>query len=71
MLMTEDKYHPEDPFQRGTKYGEETRIFMEKQLQFMKETPFDTMTQWTKEELEFYKTVSFGMNQVEKREIIY
>ncbi len=71
MLMIEDKYRPEDPFQRGAKYGEETRIFMEKQLQFMKETPFDTMTQWTKEELEFYKTVSFGMNQVEKREIIY
>ena len=35
---------------------------METQLQFMKETPFDTMTQWTKEELEFYNSVSFGMN---------
>jgi hypothetical protein len=38
---------------------------METQLQFMKETPFDTMNQWGKEELDFFNTVSFGMNQVE------
>ena len=65
MLMIQYNYNPEDPFQRGAKYGEETRTLMETQLQFMKETPFDTMNQWGKEELDFFNTVSFGMNQVE------
>ncbi len=28
MLMTQYKFNIEDPFKRGKKYGEETRIFM-------------------------------------------
>lgn len=44
---------------------------MKMQLEFMKATPFDTMTQWNKEEIEFYSKVSFGMNKEEKREILY
>ncbi len=71
MLMIQDKYHSEDPFQRGSKYGEETRTFMRMQLELMKATPFDTMSQWNKEEIEFYSKVSFGMNKEEKREIMF
>ncbi len=50
MLMTQFKFNSEDPFARGKKFGEETRIFMKKQLKFLSLTPFDCMSQWTDEE---------------------
>ena len=73
MLMTQYKFNIEDPFKRGEKYGEEeeTRNFLKMQLLFLKETPFDCMSQWTEEELEFYNRISFPMKSEENRKLIF
>lgn len=71
MLMTQYKFNSEDPFARGKKFGEETRVFMKKQLKFLRLTPFDCMSQWTEEELAFYNRISFPMKNDENRKLIF